>query len=89
MISLLLALWFPPSDYHTRVSVEAALAATTYKPGDVDSVCCGLCTGGKVIHGDGHVTECPCPSTCKCRVHAAVLHPPIILKDNRKCSVVK
>jgi hypothetical protein len=33
------------------------------KPG-----CCTDCGGrGYIVHGDGHRTPCPCPSTCKCK----------------------
>ena len=33
------------------------------KPG-----CCTDCGGrGYIVHGDGHRTACPCPSTCKCK----------------------
>ena len=30
--------------------------------------CCKACNGtGKIVHPDGHVTDCPCPATCECR----------------------
>lgn len=36
------------------------------KPG-----CCTECNGrGYIVHGDGHRTACPCPSTCKCKAGA-------------------
>jgi len=35
---------------------------------DPPEECCGACNGtGKIVHPDGHVTDCPCPPTCECK----------------------
>lgn len=65
MISLWFALMFPPKDYDVPVAVEAAYVVTTYVP--PAPKCCGLCKNGKIVHGDGHVTDCACPPDCKCK----------------------
>lgn len=41
------------------------------KPG-----CCTDCGGkGYIVHGDGHKTPCPCPSSCRCKAAGATLTP--------------
>jgi hypothetical protein len=39
----------------------------------VPEKCCGLCKNGKIVHGDGHVTECACPPGCKCKAKSVLL----------------
>ena len=48
-----------------RVAVECAYAMLTPTPSVL--VCCGKCKNGVITHGDGHKTQCPCPSGCKCK----------------------
>jgi hypothetical protein len=76
MLDLLLALW-PVTDYQGRLSAEAAYVIVTRT--DTAPKCCGRCDGGVIVHGDGHVTDCPCPPTCKCKT--AVRHPPIEIRQ--------
>jgi len=76
MIPLIFSLLFPAPSYQERVAVEAAYVCTTYvapKP-----KCCGACKNGKINHGDGHVTDCPCPADCLCRTKS-------VLKDCKTC----
>lgn len=72
MLDLLLAMW-PATDYQGRLSAEAAYVICTYQ--EKAPSCCGHCDGGVIVHGDGHVTDCPCPAGCKCKT--AVTHPPL------------
>jgi hypothetical protein len=65
MISLIFSLLFPLPTYTERVAVEAAYVVMTYSP--PKAKCCGLCKNGKVVHGDGHVTDCLCPAGCACK----------------------
>lgn len=84
-LALLFSLFAQP-DYDATLSVEAAYAGVSRPQVEPLEKCCGLCVGGKVVHGDGHVTECACPPSCKCKNPAALLHPPAILRDCEKCS---
>ncbi len=73
-------------DYTERVAVNAAYTLHTRKAAVVVNECCGACKGGKIVHGDGHVTDCPCPPDCRCK---AVTHPPSVLRPeckDGKCS---
>jgi hypothetical protein len=90
MPSLAVLMWVfaQPVDYRPRVAVEAAYVCATRKKTEPLNKCCGQCVGGKVVHGDGHVTECPCPPACKCRTPAALLHDPLLL-ECRECSHAK
>lgn len=87
-LAALMWLFATPVDYVAPVAVEAAYVCATAKKTEPVSKCCGQCVGGKVVHGDGHVTECPCPADCKCRHPAALLHDPIRL-ECRECSHAK
>jgi hypothetical protein len=55
-------------------AVSAAYSATAVEkapqpqPEPPKPSCCTDCGGkGYIVHGDGHRTACPCPSTCKCK----------------------
>lgn len=80
----LLLLWLlaaPPS-YEERIAAEAAVVVVTRKT-DAPTGCCEgkpKCVGGKIIHGDGHVTDCPCPDSCSCKKFKALLHPPTVIR---------
>jgi hypothetical protein len=76
MITLIFSLMFPAPIYQERVAVEAAYVVTTYTA--PKSKCCGACKGGKIVHGDGHVTDCPCPADCQCRTKS-------VLKECKEC----
>lgn len=79
-----LLLWFlmTPPTYQERVAAEAAVVIVTRKAETQDGCCSGKpkCVGGKIIHGDGHVTDCPCPETCECKKYKALLHPPAVIR---------
>ena len=81
MIEFMLALLADTKpDYTPRIACEAAyvLAAPL---DDVPSECCGICEGGKIIHGDGHITDCPCPETCECKtIDKALVHEETVLQ---------
>ncbi|NBT75751.1 MAG: hypothetical protein EBT15_07255 [Betaproteobacteria bacterium] len=64
-VLMLLGLMAPP-DYAPAVGVEAAYAIHA-APKDKGPKCCGICKCGKIRHADGHITDCPCPPTCKCK----------------------
>lgn len=80
----LILLWLlaAPVSYEERVAAEAAVVVVTRKVDSQAGCCSGKpkCVGGKIIHGDGHVTDCPCPDTCKCKLHKALLHPPTVIR---------
>jgi hypothetical protein len=90
LLPLVGLVFFAPLDYTIPVAVEAAFVVATQANAAPVSKCCGLCTGGKIVHGDGHATDCPCPPTCDCKKRAALVHPPTVLhcKDG-KCSPKK
>jgi hypothetical protein len=77
MIAIIFSLFFQAPVYQERVSVEAAFVVITYTP--PKSKCCGACKGGKVTHGDGHVTDCPCPADCACKTKS------VLLKECKTC----
>ena len=79
MISLIFSLLFPVPTFPERIAVEAAYVCTTYT--EPKSKCCGACKNGKIIHGDGHVTDCPCPPDCLCRTKSVLIPP----KDCKTC----
>lgn len=99
MIEFILALLADPQpDYTPRIACEAAyvLAAPL---DDTPTECCGICEGGKIIHGDGHITDCPCPETCKCKTtDKALVHDPVEITEppakketrclNGKCTTI-
>ena len=89
MINIIIALMFSTPNYAERIAVEAAYVVTTYKAPDEVGKCCGNCTNGKVIHGDGHVTECPCPKTCLCKRSPALVHPPVMIQGDCKTCLPK
>jgi len=72
---ILLALGLVAPEYSERVAVNAAYSLLS-KEDAAPQKCCGLCKNGKIKHGDGHLTNCPCPDTCECK---AVKHDPVIL----------
>lgn len=77
MIELLFALFDKP--YEPSIAVAAAYAIHAGVE-EAPAECCGECVGGKIIHGDGHVTDCPCPPDCQCKQDLAVVHPPVVIK---------
>jgi hypothetical protein len=77
---LITLVFVAPLDLTIPVGVEAAYVVVTSSAEAVTKKCCGLCHGGKVIHGDGHVTDCACPATCACKKNPAVVHPPSVLR---------
>jgi hypothetical protein len=77
---LLLWLLGSPVTYEEQVAVEAAYAIVTFQQDDTPSKCCGKCVGGKMLHGDGHITDCPCPPECECKRHITLVHPPIRIR---------
>lgn len=78
MINLIIALLFSAPNYDERIAVEAAYVAATYVAPDKKE-CCGRCKGGKITHGDGHVTDCPCPPGCACKTKS------VLLKECKTC----
>lgn len=82
MKALILFFLLAPPSYEQTVAVEAAYAIVTHKD-ESPAKCCGdkpKCVGGKIVHGDGHVTDCPCPDTCACKKYKALLHPPTVIR---------
>jgi hypothetical protein len=91
MIELILALFTNPApDYTPVIACETAYVLSAASD-EVDTECCGLCEGGKIIHGDGHITDCPCPETCECKtenkavVHEEVVIPPVVNTQQESC----
>lgn len=76
MIPLIFSLLFPVPACHERIAIEAAYVVTTYSA--PHAKCCGACKGGKITHGDGHVTDCPCSPDCQCRTKS-------VLKECKTC----
>jgi hypothetical protein len=78
-----LLLWilsfFSPADMTARVAVEAAYVLHTQEFPGPSKECCGACKNGRIVHGDGHTTPCPCPTDCKCKTKGAVVHPPAVI----------
>lgn len=81
MIELILAWLIAPKPYEPVIAVEMAWAVHGDRADSPDgSECCGECEGGKIIHGDGHITDCPCPSDCECKTRgAAVVQPSVLI----------
>jgi hypothetical protein len=69
---LLILLGLAAPDCTATVAVSAAYTLHT-QASPVPEKCCGLCKGGKIVHGDGHVTDCPCPPGCKCKVKSVLV----------------
>ena len=90
MIELLLSLASQPAvDYTPKIACESAYVLLL-EPEEMVSECCGECDGGKIVHGDGHVTDCPCPETCVCKTDSkALVHEhveiPLITKTESTC----
>jgi hypothetical protein len=76
---LVVLVFWPQVDLTIPVAVEAAYVIATTQATVSVHKCCGLCAGGKIIHGDGHITDCPCPMTCACKKNPALIHKPIVL----------
>ena len=60
----------PPRAAAAVAVAYAAQAKGSPKPAPTPDPqeCCGECNGtGKIVHPDGHVTDCPCPATCECK----------------------
>lgn len=64
---ILMLLGMATPDYSSAVAVQASYTLHTAAPVVVVDECCGRCKNGKITHGDGHVTPCPCPPECKCK----------------------
>jgi hypothetical protein len=64
---LLLLIGMGSADYTASVAVQASYTLHTQPLAPVKDECCGRCKNGKIVHGDGHVTNCPCPPECKCK----------------------
>jgi uncharacterized membrane protein len=79
---LLILLGLATADYSSVVAVSAAYTLNT-QAAPVPEKCCGLCKGGKIVHGDGHVTDCPCPPGCKCKAKS------VLLPECRDCKPLK
>lgn len=71
---MLMASWFAEPDMVGPVAVQAAYTLNTMAEPKPER--CNQCDAGKITHGDGHVTDCPCGEGCDCH---AVTHPPTIL----------
>jgi len=79
LLSVLAALSADPAQIdreapRASAAVSAAYATTAQEkapqpqPEPPKPSCCTECGGkGYIVHGDGHRTACPCPSTCKCK----------------------
>jgi len=67
----------PPRAAAAVAVAYAAQAKSTPTPApqpDLPEECCGECNGtGKIVHPDGHVTDCPCPPTCECKQKKAAV----------------
>ncbi len=78
-------------DYSAAVAVNAAYTLHA-EPVEAPQKCCGLCKNGRITHGDGHTTPCPCPDTCECKsvTHPpVVIHPQSVLKECKDCAPKK
>lgn len=76
---LLLASLFSQPDMVGPVAVQASYTLHTMP--EEKPARCMSCDAGKITHGDGHVTDCPCGEGCDCH---AVTHPPTILLGPNK-----
>ena len=70
--TLLILLGLAAPDYSAAVAVNASYTLHTQAV-PVPEKCCGLCKNGKIVHGDGHVTDCACPPGCKCKAKSVLL----------------
>lgn len=74
MIEYILALFVNGRSYVPEIAVETAfvLAAEPVAPAPVvTGKCCTECKNtGRLVHGDGHSTDCKCPPTCACKKKA-------------------
>lgn len=75
-----LLFWLFPPQYEERVAAEAAYVVVVHPAEKRQGEKCCNCVGGKMLHGDGHVTDCPCPDTCDCKKMKALLHPPVRIR---------
>ena len=81
---------FSPADMTAAVAVEASYVLHTQEFQAPGKKCCGSCKDGRIVHGDGHSTPCPCPDDCQCKTRGAVIHPPSVLKcKDGKCGHTK
>ncbi len=69
--TLLILLGLATPEYSSAVAVNASYTLHTQKS-PLPEVCCGRCVNGKIVHGDGHVTDCPCPPGCKCKAKSVL-----------------
>ena len=84
--TLLILLGLATPDCHSVVAVNAAYTLHTVAT-PVPEQCCGRCKNGKIVHGDGHVTDCPCPMGCKCKAKSVLV--PSKLQECRDCKPTK
>jgi len=70
--TLLILLGLAAPDYSSVVAINAAYTLHTQAV-PAPEKCCGLCKNGKIVHGDGHVTDCACPPGCKCKAKSVLL----------------
>lgn len=70
---LLILLGLATPDYSSDVAVNASYTLHTSATPSPEPKCCGLCKNGKVVHGDGHVTDCSCPPGCKCKAKSVLV----------------
>lgn len=57
---------------HARAAASISAARSTMlaggEPTPAPEGCCSECNNtGWITHGDGHRTQCPCPSDCPCK----------------------
>lgn len=69
---LLILLGLATPDLSSAVAVNAAYTLHTQAIPAPEQKCCGLCKNGKIVHGDGHVTDCACPPGCKCKAKSVM-----------------
>lgn len=69
--ALVLLLGLATPEYSSEVAVTAAYTIHT-RAFPVPEKCCGLCKNGRIVHGDGHVTDCACPPGCKCKAKSVL-----------------
>jgi hypothetical protein len=78
ILALLASLSADPVQIETETPRAAAAVsvarASMARPGPApppqpdDGTCCTDCGGtGRIVHADGHSTECPCPASCACK----------------------
>lgn len=63
---LLIVFGLVAPDYSSAVAVNASYTLHT-RSIPAPEKCCGLCKNGKIVHGDGHVTDCACQPGCSCK----------------------